>query len=1414
MTADDDVDVDGKSERESSSSSAAAAVATAAEASSSRRTRPAADAVTAPSSSCLRRYATNVLRSAAVDYRRSRSRGRGRLDDNAKEQQEQQQEQQEQQEQQQQEQQQQDASSSSEEEEAYRRMEEWLGIAIAPSLSSRGTTTNWTTTAEDCAPFSEETYDAWCDLVAYAYRTGGGESDGDGDSGSGNDERTTTTTPAVALGATTPSLLLLESRSFLQGVDDDVDGILDRNLNLLELASGGARVTNWLYHLLDLNVSSSAAAADDDEGDDGDKQRQRQQRDDDDLSASSFIRGLLSPPSESGGGGGQRQHQRGLRVVKAAYGYVQQLPQLQAQIHRYTRRLTSTTTTTAAQQQRSSSSRDGGGSGGSSRSLKDPAGRLRQYERAQRIGRALQQEFDDHLKKLERLLGELYSAGNAQLRARQRKLLGVTWQRYVLVSSAATGSGGGSAAAAAAALSASGSSSSLRQENTHAVAVATTLRLLYRIVLGMKTNDATTTIGTTSDADEQQQTDTNKQQHRQRESQQQEAVAVQYDLLTRHLMPLHRPNALVLWRDQTSVLELYHEPLTKCIAALLQLHGAEDRLPFRKFFTTTIEKLCDKDVFPVAGHTPKQVLLLHELDSYLKLLTTQSAKKKIGSDDGCQRDVEEILQPNGDGGSTWFDSLLSILARCMSSEHSRVAERALEFFQNDVFCDLVRLRYDRASRTLLPALVRKGEPSWNPTVRKRTYLVLKRLQELGECGIDNGRFETICNELFSSSGRYRAEESQGPMSSAGAKSNSVGSRIDIGSSQSGTVPTDFSLKAGMAGWKPPSSLPQQHRRLHDGSMPPPPPQSGRMTGQRLQQQPPSTVTGVAPWASSVGASRASAPPVTVTGVAPWAAKQPQPQAYLSRAGRGTQHRFALPSASNKRRSAAEQGKNTDEEGRASTANGGDAVVTVTDGGYAFVEAYMEKLKPPKEDSEEGASSWSKAQMAETPTLLPDLKFHDLVFGHDLGAGAFGVVRYARLIDKTKTRSHWPEYAVKIISTEKIREYGYESSVQREIAVLRLLSHPGIARLVSSFRFKEGAYLVIEYASGGDLHGLLRKHGSLDHASARFVVGEIVAALASIHELGFVFSDLKTENVLITEPGHIKLTDFGACRPVTAKAKELLRDVSKNILRDLRDGSWESHKKKKVSEDATRSAAAVDSTWNDDDALENRNTEKDSEKEQEDSRIEGTTSYLPPEVVMGGIPTFAADTWALGCVAYQCLSGRPPFLEADDAATRHKIVSFEANEQLQEQPGSAVDRLFSDKHAADIEPSAREMIKSMLQRNASSRPTMAQVSELDFFEGTDVFQLHSRPAYPLDVGTVAPAPDAKWARRQFSSIWAPQPVEYDLSLPDAGNARVESNLDGSSSPIPEGGEVGSFFSFASAIEKPNLLPKRLGAITEG
>lgn len=63
-----------------------------------------------------------------------------------------------------------------------------------------------------------------------------------------------------------------------------------------------------------------------------------------------------------------------------------------------------------------------------------------------------------------------------------------------------------------------------------------------------------------------------------------------------------------------------------------------------------------------------------------------------------------------------------------------------------------------------------------------------------------------------------------------------------------------------------------------------------------------------------------------------------------------------------------------------------------------------------------------------------------------------------------------------------------------------------------------------------LHVQVTRRGSLDLESTRFIVGEVVSALASVHQAGFVFGDLKPENILVTATGHAKITDFGAVRP--------------------------------------------------------------------------------------------------------------------------------------------------------------------------------------------------------------------------------------------------------------------------------------------
>ena len=346
----------------------------------------------------------------------------------------------------------------------------------------------------------------------------------------------------------------------------------------------------------------------------------------------------------------------------------------------------------------------------------------------------------------------------------------------------------------------------------------------------------------------------------------------------------------------------------------------------------------------------------------------------------------------------------------------------------------------------------------------------------------------------------------------------------------------------------------------------------------------------------------------------------------------------------------------------------------------------------------------------------------------------------------------------------------------------MLSHPGIARLVSSFRFRDGAYLVLEYASGGDLHTLLRANGSLDEESTRFVVGALVAALNSIHEMGLVFVDLKPENILITESGHVKITDFGGCRALTDKAKRMVKQTGQDLVKHLRDGDWH----------------AIDCITDiDADVAEKKSKTEDNDVNfDDDLRIEGTTAYLPPEIILGGYPTFGTDSWALGCVFYQCLAGRPPLLEDNESSTRQRIVSFEIGNNDSPSLSSSDDDFFSVGGENAFSDDAKDLIQQLLSRNPIDRPNMITISEHAFFNKTDVFTLYKESSCRLDAGQIAPQPNSEWTRRQFSSIWAPQPQAYAMTNKHDDLRNIEKNTSG---PIAEGDEAEGFF-FANTSGK--------------
>jgi serine/threonine protein kinase len=412
-------------------------------------------------------------------------------------------------------------------------------------------------------------------------------------------------------------------------------------------------------------------------------------------------------------------------------------------------------------------------------------------------------------------------------------------------------------------------------------------------------------------------------------------------------------------------------------------------------------------------------------------------------------------------------------------------------------------------------------------------------------------------------------------------------------------------------------------------------------------------------------------------------------------------------------------------------------------GLEALREYMNLLQSDKSLVASGtAPSWQSALSSETPTLLPDLKFHNLVFGRDLGVGAFSTVRYARVVKPKTYLSQWDEVAVKVISYETIRRDNYAENVLREICALRKLSHPSIARLISSFRWRDGIYMVLEYGALGDLHSYVRRTGGLAESQAKMVIGEILTAVITVHESGFVYGDLKPENVVITASRHVKLADFGACRPITDSAKNELLD-SRNELRDMRSGDWK----------AEPSSTIVDIELSDEAILNPK-------------VFEGTTAYLSPEISGGG-PTIMSDAWALGLTTYFTLKGRLP-----------NWLSMESNSHFNNAEMMSSDPVFSE-----LSPDARDIIYQLLVVDPSSRMSVAEVMEHAWFN--DVQPIRALYKRVLDAshlpgvedGRPSSQTDSLWEKRQLSKVWTAQPVDFALG---SVNSTTNSEMTG----IPE------------------------------
>ncbi|XP_058074541.1 protein kinase PINOID 2 [Magnolia sinica] len=364
----------------------------------------------------------------------------------------------------------------------------------------------------------------------------------------------------------------------------------------------------------------------------------------------------------------------------------------------------------------------------------------------------------------------------------------------------------------------------------------------------------------------------------------------------------------------------------------------------------------------------------------------------------------------------------------------------------------------------------------------------------------------------------------------------------------------------------------------------------------------------------------------------------------------------------------------------------------------------------------------------------------------LGSGDIGNVYLCRLRNPIVGL---PEclYAMKVVDREALAIRKKLQRAETEKEILGMLDHPFVPTLYAQFDASRYSCLVMEFCPGGDLLTVRqRQHGKrFSVSSAKFYVAETLLAMEYLHMMGVVYRDLKPENVLVREDGHIMLSDFDL---------SLKCDVVPTLLRIRLDPAVAAKSPKKGS--IPSCVGPIQPVLSCFSASKNPSKQK-KEKPVSESKATiatvlqeldpelvaepvnarsksfvGTHEYLAPEVISGMGHGSAVDWWTLGVFLFELLYGRTPFKGENNEKTLINIIKQPLNF-----PKIDVSSFNSTKELEEM-VKAQDLISKLLVKNPKKRigslKGSAEIKRHEFFKGVNWALIRSvrPPEVPKDL----------------------------------------------------------------------------------